>query len=140
MKIFTTVLVLGLMKGASASHKEGSHPTAHNRHPHEGHLHGQVVDGETLQVDPRRFDNFINGLSNAQVAVVDVNGMVCDFCARGIEKTFKRDEQVKKIDVDLSKGKVLIAYTDEKTIDFAEIEEKIVANGQNATGLTILKL
>lgn len=140
MKIFTTVLLLVLMTGAYASDKQGSHHAAHNHHSHEGHLHGQVVDGEKLQVDPRRFDNFIDGLSNAQVAIVDVNGMVCDFCARGIEKTFKRDKQVKKIDVDLSKGKVLIAYTDEKTIDFAEIEEKIVANGQNATGLTILKL
>ena len=140
MKIFTTVLLLVLMTGAYASDKQGSHHAAHNHHSHDGHFHGQVVDGETLQVDPQRFDNFIDGLSNAQVAVVDVNGMVCDFCARGIEKTFKRDKQVKKIDVDLSKGKVLIAYTDEKTIDFAEIEEKIIANGQNATGLTILKL
>jgi len=140
MKIFTTVLLLVLMTGAYASDKQGSHHAAHNHHSHEGHLHGQVVDGEKLQVDPQRFDNFIDGLSSAQIAIVDVNGMVCDFCARGIEKTFKRDEQVKKIDVDLSKGKVLIAYTDEKTIDFAEIEEKIIANGQNATGLTILKL
>jgi copper chaperone CopZ len=140
MKIFTTVLLLVLMTSAFALDKKGSHHAAHNHHSHEGHFHGQLVDGEKLQVDPRRFDNFIEGLSNAQVAVVDVNGMVCDFCARGIEKTFKRDKQVKKIDVDLSKGKVLIAYTDDKTIKFAEIEEKIVANGQNATGLTIVEL
>ncbi len=140
MKIFTTALLLVLMTSTFASDKQGSHHAAHNHHSHDGHFHGQSVDGEKLQVDPQRFDNFIDGLSNAQVAVVDVNGMVCDFCARGIEKTFKRDEQVKKIDVDLSKGKVLIAYTDEKTIDFAEIEEKIVANGQNATGLTIVEL
>ena len=140
MKIFTTVLLLVLMTNAYASDKPGSHHAAHNHHSHEGHLHGQLLDGEKLQVDQRRFDNFIEGLSNAQVAVVDVNGMVCDFCARGIEKTFKRDKQVKKIDVDLSRGKVLIAYTDDKAIEFAEIEKKIVANGQNATGLTILKL
>lgn len=140
MKIFTAVLLLVLMTNAYASDKQGSHHAAHNHHSHEGHLHGQLLDGEKLQVDQRRFDNFIEGLSNAQVAVVDVNGMVCDFCARGIEKTFKRDKQVKKIDVDLSRGKVLIAYTDDKAIEFAEIEKKIVANGQNATGLTILKL
>ena len=140
MKIFTTVLLLVLMTNAYASDKQGSHHAAHNHHSHEGHLHGQLLDGEKLQVDQRRFDNFIEGLSNAQVAVVDVNGMVCDFCARGIETPFKRDMQVKKIDVDLSRGKVLIAYTDDKAIEFAEIEKKIVANGQNATGLTILKL
>ena len=34
------------------------------------------------------FAEFTSSLSNMQIVVVDVNGMVCDFCARGIEKTF----------------------------------------------------
>ena len=33
--------------------------------------------------------------------------MVCDFCARGIEKTFYDDKEVKKVDVDLSTEKYL---------------------------------
>ena len=44
-------------------------------------------------------------LKDSQIAVVNVKGMVCDFCARGIEKTFKKDTNVKKIDVDLAKEK-----------------------------------
>ena len=66
--------------------------------------------------------------------------MVCDFCARGIEKMFRRDPQVKKIDVDLKKGKVLIAYPDERNIDFEDIKQKILSNGQNATQLKILHI
>ena len=66
--------------------------------------------------------------------------MVCDFCARGIEKMFRRDPQVKKIDVDLSKGKVLIAYPDDSSIDFEDIKQKILSNGQNATHLKILHI
>ena len=31
--------------------------------------------------------------------------MVCDFCARGIERTLTRDKTVKKVDVDLERGK-----------------------------------
>ena len=85
-------------------------PHDHMHHSHEGHLHEQLVDGKKLEVDPIRFDNFVMGLENSQIAIVNVKGMVCDFCARGIEKTFKKDTNVKKIDVDLSKGKVLIAY------------------------------
>ena len=107
---------------------------------HDGHLSERVVDGENFDVDPRRFDKFVEGLSDAQVAVVSVKGMVCDFCARGIEKTFKRDPDVKKIDVDLNKGKVLIAFSSDKKIDFDDISQKILSNGQNATGLRIFNI
>jgi copper chaperone CopZ len=115
-------------------------PHDHMHHSHEGHLHEQLVDGKKLEVDPIRFDNFVMGLENSQIAIVNVKGMVCDFCARGIEKTFKKDTNVKKIDVDLSKGKVLIAYKNNKKIKFDEIKEKILINGQNAIDMAILNL
>ena len=88
-----------------------------NQHMHQhSHSHDVYVQGEKLEVDEKRFKNFLNGLTNSQVAVVNVNGMVCDFCARGIEKTFVKDKAVKRVDVDLERGKVLIAYTKEKEI------------------------
>ena len=109
-------------------------------HNHDGHLHQKLVDGENLEVDPDRYKKFLNGLTDSQVAVVSVKGMVCDFCARGIEKTFIKDKTVKKIDVDLNKGKVLIAYEMDRKIDFEEIKAKIVMNGQNATAMKVLKI
>ena len=115
-------------------------PHEHMHHSHEGHLHEQLVDGKKLEVDPVRFDKFVMGLKNSQIAVVNVQGMVCDFCARGIEKTFKKDKNVKKIDVDLSKGKVLIAYNNSQEIKFDDIKEKILINGQNAIDMTIINL
>ena len=115
-------------------------PHEHMHHSHEGHLHEQLVDGKKLEVDPIRFDKFVMGLENSQIAVVNVQGMVCDFCARGIEKTFKKDKNVKKIDVDLSKGKVLIAYNNNQEIKFDDIKEKILINGQNAIDMTVLDL
>ena len=115
-------------------------PHDHMHHSHEGHLHEQLVDGKKLEVDPVRFDKFVMGLENSQIAVVNVQGMVCDFCARGIEKTFKKDKNVKKIDVDLSKGKVLIAYNNNQEIKFDDIKEKILINGQNAIDMTIINL
>jgi copper chaperone CopZ len=108
-------------------------------HNHEGHLHDTMVDGKLLEVNPERFDSFVLDLKGKQVAIISVSGMVCDFCARGIEKTFKRDKSVLKVDVDLSGGKVLIAYSSEKNIDFEDITKKITSNGQNATDLQILK-
>jgi len=109
-------------------------------HDHEGHLHDTMVDGKLLEVDPERFDAFVLNLEDKQVAIISVSGMVCDFCARGIEKTFTRDKSVLKVDVDLSGGKVLIAYGKEKNIDFEEIKMKIMSNGQNATDLQIIKI
>tara|TARA_A100001035_G_C27557318_1_gene396966 strand:- start:251 stop:646 length:396 start_codon:yes stop_codon:yes gene_type:complete len=111
----------------------------HHMHQHF-HNHDVYVQGEKLEVDEKRFKKFLNGLSNSQVAVVNVNGMVCDFCARGIEKTFVKDKAVKRIDVDLERGKVLIAYTKEKEINFDEIRNKILANGQNAIDFIILNI
>ena len=112
----------------------------HDHHSHEGHLHEQMVDGEKLEVDVERFDKFVEGLKNKQIAVVSVKGMVCDFCAQGIEKTFKKDKAVAKIDVDLNKGKVFIAYQMNTKIDFEKIKKMIISNGQNATKLQVLKL
>jgi copper chaperone CopZ len=109
-------------------------------HSHEGHAHEELVDGEKLEVNPERFDKFVATLSNAQVAVISVKGMVCDFCARGIEKTFQKDKNVKKIDVDLSQGKVLVAFDKGFDINFEDIKKKILANGQNATGMQVVSI
>ena len=112
-----------------------------DHHMHQNsHNHYVYVQGEKLEVDQDRFKSFLDGLSNSQVAVVNVNGMVCDFCARGIEKTFVKDKAVKRIDVDLERGKVLIAYSKEKEIDFDEIKSKILVNGQNAIDFSILNI
>ena len=108
-------------------------------HNHSHH-HDVYVQGEKLEVDQERFKTFLNGLSDSQVAVVNVNGMVCDFCARGIERTFVRDKTVKKVDVDLERGKVLIAYTKDKEINFEDIMNKILANGQNAIDFTVIDI
>ena len=111
-----------------------------NNHSHEGHLHETLVDGKDLEVNSERFDKFVEKLIDVQIAVVSVKGMVCDFCARGIEKTFKKDKSVKKIDVDLSKGQVLIAYPLEADVNFDDIKQKILVNGLNAIDMKIINI
>lgn len=112
----------------------------HQHHSHKDHASERIVDGKDLQVDPDRFNKFTKNLSTCNIAVVSVTGMVCDFCARGIEKTFKKDKSVLAVDVDLAKGKVLVAYEKSREIDFDEIKNKILINGQNATDLEILEI
>ena len=75
-----------------------------------------------------------------QILRISVNGLVCDFCARGIEKTFKKDVGYLNIDVDLSLGKVLIAYDMSVLIDKSDVEKKILSNGQNLVDMQILSI
>jgi copper chaperone CopZ len=142
MKLAITILFLFSSSLAIASDHSHDHMNHSDlmHHSHEGHLHEELVDGQKLEVDPERFDRFVANLTDAQVAVVSVKGMVCDFCARGIEKTFQKDKNVKKIDVDLSKGKVLVAFDKNAAINFEDIKKKILANGQNATGIQVLSI
>ena len=113
---------------------------AESTHPHESHIHEKLVDGKKLQVDPNQFEKFVKGLSQSQIAIVSVKGMVCDFCARGIEKTFRKDTTIKKIDVDLSQGKVILAYSMNKEIVREEISHNILINGQNMTDLQVITI
>tara|TARA_Y200000002_G_scaffold95534_1_gene77193 strand:- start:16 stop:411 length:396 start_codon:yes stop_codon:yes gene_type:complete len=113
---------------------------ADEKSAHAMHEADVFVDGSAIDIDSDQLERFTADLQGGQVAVVSVMGMVCDFCARGIEKTFKRDKSVTKVDVDLAKGKVLIAFASTAPIDREAIDRKILANGQNVTGMQILSI
>jgi hypothetical protein len=110
----------------------------HNSNQHD-HSHG-AVDGSKTKLDDAMYNKFVSDLGSSQVVIVDVNGMVCDFCARGIEKTFYDDALVKRVLVSLETGKVLIAYDNAKKVDFGEIKNIFLSNGQSATGMTLKKI
>ena len=129
-------LLFGLLTLSTAIYAE--HHDTGSMHSHEGHIHNEMVDGKTLDVDAQRFDTFMIGIDNNTIVVVSVQGMVCDFCARGIEKTFSKDKRVSKIDVDLASGKVLLAFPGADDIDSADIRKKILNNGLNTTDIQIV--
>jgi hypothetical protein len=101
----------------------------------------QSIVGDRFKIDQQKYLKFTKNLEKGEkIAVVNVNGMVCDFCARGIQKTFMKNRNVKKIDVDLEVGKVLIAYEIGSKISFDNIKEKITANGQTPIDMKIIEL
>ena len=117
----------------------GKSASAGTKHTHDQHNHDTSATPSAAAAT-ERYEGFVEDLEDSKVAVVEVIGMVCDFCARGIEKTFNKDEFVRKIDVDLANGRVLIAYSSDKLINREEISELILANGQNVTGIEIKKI
>ena len=80
---------------------------ATNCHKEGGHAHDEVglSSGEIT-------DNIIN---------INVNGMVCDFCAQSIEKVFMKRIEVKGINVNLEGQKVVIYLDKETNIEDATI-------------------
>ena len=56
-----------------------------------------------------------------------VNGMVCGFCATGIEKTFRAQPEVKTVDVDLEKRLVTIQTKQGRTLEDSKIK-KLLGN------------
>ena len=107
------------------------------------HNHDQMhssVHSHNTEINQDKYNSFINDLSNAKIAIIDVKGMVCDFCARGIEKTFYDDKLVQKVNVDLNAGKVFVAYSYIKKISVDEIKNIFLINGQTATNVIIKEL
>ena len=62
---------------------------------------------------------------------VDVNGLVCEFCAITIEKNFKKKDEIKEVKVDLDQKKVFLIFKDGKDLSDKTIKDTIVNNGYN---------
>jgi len=62
-------------------------------------------------------------------AVVEVSGMVCDFCAQGISKKLKKNSRVKSHMIDLKNKKVIIIFKDDQTISKKELTNIIQQSG-----------
>jgi copper chaperone CopZ len=65
----------------------------------------------------------------AEVAKVTVNGMVCAFCAQGIEKTISKMPQTKAVYVNLDKKIVAVEPKDGQKLDMNKIKAGIMDAG-----------
>jgi copper chaperone CopZ len=65
----------------------------------------------------------------AETIETTVNGMVCAFCATGIEKTFRKQPEVNTVHVDLPKKRVTITTKPGKTLSDAKIKEVVTYSG-----------
>jgi copper chaperone CopZ len=70
-----------------------------------------------------------NECAKKNLVNVDVNGMVCDFCARALEKVFSKKKEVTAIDVDLDNGKISITFNDGASLDDSLIKKLVTNSG-----------
>lgn len=70
-----------------------------------------------------------------EMVTVKVSGLVCDFCARSIEKTFGGKQGVDKVHVDLDKGEIHLMVNDPKALPDTQIDKLMKDAGYDVKGI-----
>ncbi len=73
--------------------------------------------------------------AQAETILASVNGMVCAFCATGIEKTFKKQAAVESVKVDLEGKLVTLNTKPNQTLDDATVRKLITNAGYAVTNI-----
>jgi copper chaperone CopZ len=71
----------------------------------------------------------------SQSVTVNVSGLVCDFCARAVEKVFGKEESIKDVKVDLDAKTILLNFKDKQNIDDAKITELVTNAGYKVVSI-----
>lgn len=66
---------------------------------------------------------------------VRVNGMVCDFCARAVEKVFTKQDAVESLTVDLSAKQITVLMKDGQTLGDDVITKLVTDSGYALVGI-----
>jgi hypothetical protein len=101
---------------------------ADGEHKHEHNHEGQVAESSEAA-------NKMENASCEDIINIKVNGLICDFCARSLEKVFLKRDDVVGINVDLGKGLVAVAMKPGLTIDDTTLTKLITDSGYNISAI-----
>ena len=73
--------------------------------------------------------------ATSQSVTINVSGLVCDFCARAIEKVFGKEEAIKDVKVDLDAKTILLNFKDRQNIDDTKITELVTNAGYKVVSI-----
>jgi copper chaperone CopZ len=65
----------------------------------------------------------------SEVAIIQVNGLVCDFCVQSIKRMAGRKPEIATTDVNLDQGRVTIRFRPGRTLDDAALRGLITNAG-----------
>ena len=71
--------------------------------------------------------------AQAETITIGVKGLVCAFCATGLEKTFGEEAAIESVKVDLENKRVTLETKPDQTIDDAAIKERVIDAGFTIT-------
>ena len=97
-----------------------------------------VLMTAALPPQARAQDEQATEVKNPDV-VLQVKGMVCEFCALNMEKQLKEIEAVNKVQVKLDEQKVLLTLHDDQTVTEDALREAVTNAGFTTEGVTFTK-
>jgi hypothetical protein len=107
-----------LAAGPALAQEHGTHSEAHA----QGH------PGETVEIT--RPEIITRALAEGgSLVVADVNGMVCDFCATAMTRTFGRRDEVAAVHVDLDSKTLQLVIGSGQAMDDATITDLVRRSG-----------
>jgi copper chaperone CopZ len=77
----------------------------------------------------------LSGAAHAETIKATVNGLVCSFCATGIEKTFKAQAAVEGVKVDLDHQLVTVTTKTGQDMDDATVTKLLTDSGYTVTNI-----
>ncbi len=66
-----------------------------------------------------------------------INGLVCPFCAFGIEKKLRNVEGVERVTVLLDEGVVQLGFAERNRVTFGDLQDAVTAAGFELAGLKV---
>lgn len=118
----------GQMHHADMNHDHGAKLDHGDSHEHESHDHSAVAhdhgDVAMKAATITHTDEISAALVNGGApVVVDVLGVVCDFCATAMNKIFSKRDEVAAIYVDLDKKTLSLVINDGSVLSDKQIEQ-----------------
>ncbi|NRA30388.1 MAG: cation transporter [Parvularculaceae bacterium] len=92
------IALLAFPVAAQAQHHDDHQGADHDAHHMEGMHHGEQPAGKPI-ADTKAIKSALN--DGGEPVVADVLGVVCDFCAKAMNKTFGKRKEVAAVYVDL---------------------------------------
>lgn len=79
---------------------------------------------------------WLSGVASADTIEMKVFGLVCGFCAQGIEKTLRKNPATADVLVSLESGLVAVATQEGKDIPDADLTKALTDSGYDVKGIT----
>lgn len=122
--LLSTLTIITLLTAAPVfAANESAAPHDHSKMDHSNHDVAPAGEAKSLNAEC------------ADTVNVKVDGLVCDFCARALEKVFGKRNDVEGIKVDLDNGNVVVAMKPGQTIDNSTLTELITDSGYNVRSI-----
>ncbi len=101
----------------------------HGGHAHEGHAMHAADDA------PMHEDIAAALAAGGSLVTAEVNGMVCDFCATAMTRTFGRRDEVAAVHVDLDTKVLQVVVKDGESLSDEAIRDLVTRSGYETTAI-----